>query len=250
MKRNTRKKLVFIHGWGINSIIWSKILKFFSKNFLIYTIDIPGYKKNFIDASFEELCDLIKKKIPKNAILLAWSLGGLFAIQCINQKKDDFLGCILVCCSPYFIEKENWSGVSEKIFLQFENRVKTNRLQSIEKFLLLNFIKTKNCVHKFKKSKKDFLQKQYIPCKRTLLQGLDIIKNCDLRNSLKNIDIPLLRIYGRLDFLISEKCIKNIDVLVKKSKKKVFFLSGHAPFISEKEQFVSVIEKFSKISFK
>ena len=41
--------LMFLHGWCINGTYWKNQLEYFSKNFSVYAIDLPGFGKQKAD---------------------------------------------------------------------------------------------------------------------------------------------------------------------------------------------------------
>ena len=59
-----------------------------------------------------------------------------------------------------------------------------------------------------------------------------------------NIELPFLRIYGRLDSLVPQKVITLVDDLATKSSKVIFSKASHAPFMSHTEEFICVIREF------
>ena len=85
------------------------------------------------------------------------------------------------------------------------------------------------------------LQQRPLPHADALSIGLDFLGNVDLRNQLHKIEQPFLRLYGRLDSLVSQKSIKDIDKLLFDSEKYIFKKASHAPFISHTEEFLEVL---------
>ena len=76
-----------------------------------------------------------------------------------------------------------------------------------------------------------------MPSVEVLNGGLEILKTADLRQPLTTLDVPFLRLYGRLDGLVPRKIIPVLDALWPKSTSIVVDKAAHAPFISHPQAF-------------
>ena len=79
------------------------------------------------------------------------------------------------------------------------------------------------------------------PHTKALEAGLQILKSVDLREEVAQLDIPTLRIYGRLDSIVPEKAVPVIKDCHPTSESVVIRKASHAPFISHQDEFVSAI---------
>ena len=73
--------LVLLHGWGFSGSVFDKFIEKYKNSFRITTIDLPGHGKSKSLDSISSWSKEIAKIIPKNSILIGWSLGGLIAIE-------------------------------------------------------------------------------------------------------------------------------------------------------------------------
>ncbi|NHX34302.1 pimeloyl-[acyl-carrier protein] methyl ester esterase, partial [Escherichia coli] len=78
---------------------------------------------------------------------------------------------------------------------------------------------------------------QPIPTVETLNAGLESLRTEDLRDELKQLPIPFLRIYGYLDGLVPRKIVPILDELYPNSPSVIMRNSAHAPFISHPDEF-------------
>ena len=76
-----------------------------------------------------------------------------------------------------------------------------------------------------------------IPTKTTLEESLKLLETVDHRDNLIDISMPYLRMYGKLDGLVSRKAIEPINVLSPDSDVVIIKKASHAPFISHPEEF-------------
>ncbi|KOO12386.1 pimelyl-ACP methyl ester esterase, partial [Vibrio xuii] len=82
------------------------------------------------------------------------------------------------------------------------------------------------------------------PNPKSLLAGLNLLADIDFRDMLGALQLPTLRLYGRLDGLVPAKVAKDVDQLMPHSESFVFSASSHAPFMTEFDEFCQQITRF------
>ncbi|MBT6021836.1 MAG: alpha/beta fold hydrolase, partial [Candidatus Thioglobus sp.] len=104
----TGKDLVLLHGWGFNADLFNALIEKYQNQYRITKIDLPGHgRSKDVAGGIDEWCDEIIKILPKNPILLGWSLGGLLAINIATKIQLSRL--ILIASSPNFVQNKNWT---------------------------------------------------------------------------------------------------------------------------------------------
>ncbi|ABJ90809.1 alpha/beta fold hydrolase [Buchnera aphidicola] len=242
--------LVFFHGWGLNSLIWKKIIPILKKKFTLYFLDFPGYGKNidFPIMNFNQLSDYLFKKIKKKVILIGWSLGGQFAHYLSFKYPNFILAVIYITYTPFFMKKKR---KKKKIFKKIKNDIILNYKKFLYDFINLHILykKKKNLLY-FKK-KFSFLKKYPNPKKEAIEIGYKWLTKIDQRKKILSKNIPTLKIYGELDNLISIRIYKKSNNLnnLNKIKKNYYYIipkARHAPFLSHPKIFCKIINKFIK----
>ena len=71
--------------------------------------------------------------------------------------------------------------------------------------------------------------------------GLEILKTVDLREPLRALTVPFLRLYGYLDGLVPRKVVPLLDELWPASESLIFARAAHAPFISHPDEFCQTL---------
>ncbi|CAL4324452.1 Pimeloyl-[acyl-carrier protein] methyl ester esterase [Buchnera aphidicola (Periphyllus testudinaceus)] len=235
--------LIFIHGLGFNKKIWYFFKKKFEKKFLINTLNLhTPYKKNNFNIELKKFIKNKISQIPKNSILIGWSIGGIIATLISLKEKNKILLLITIASSPCFKKKKNWPGINNYQIDQMKKKLLYNYKNSIKNFI--NFQKNNENEKKIK-----ILYEKLIHMKKinnsSLEFNIKILKKIDLRNMLKKIKIPIIRIYGSLDNIVPIKISKILDNLLKK-KSYIIKKSNHAPFISHLENCYKIIIKCIK----
>ena len=80
-----------------------------------------------------------------------------------------------------------------------------------------------------------------LPERYALDQGLNLLETVDLRKQLVDINVPYLRMYGKMDGLVPKKIIEEVNILAPESASVVFDKASHAPFISNFQDFIATL---------
>lgn len=238
--------LVLLHGWGLNSKIWDGIHSYLMNDFSLYLIDLPGFGINhkYVVQNLEDMIDFIIPLIPKNSIILGWSLGGLVAIKLASIKPDLVKGLITVSTSPCFCTRYNWPGMKFKILQNFNAQLSKNLKYTIKNFLIMQTLKSNITCQDLNKLEYSILSQPF-PSLSALNYSLNILYTNDLRPLLKFLRMPCLSIYGYLDNLVPigiSKLLENYWT----AKVIIMYKDYHAPFISHPKNFCDYIINFNK----
>ncbi|WP_147321961.1 alpha/beta fold hydrolase [Mucilaginibacter conchicola] len=93
--------LLFVHGWCINKSYWQDQVKYFSKNYRVITIDLPGYGqsgKNRTEFDSKAYAGDVKAVVNQlklsNVILIGHSMAGDIVLKAAleNQKVIGIIG--------------------------------------------------------------------------------------------------------------------------------------------------------------
>lgn len=245
----TGTPFVVLHGWGMNANIWQPVVPALSENFQLHCVDLPGFGLSewspTSEVALDGFVEQIMPALPERFHLLGWSLGGLIAKQAALSYPERVISLNTVASSPHFVESDSWSGIKPDILEHFQQQLETNFKKTIERFLAIQAMGSEDAREQVKLVKQLIFAKP-MPNPGVLKQALSILQTADLRQQLKNIEVPFTRFYGRLDSLVPERAIADISALVPNSNTVVFNKSSHAPFISEPERFVSELLKAVK----
>jgi pimeloyl-[acyl-carrier protein] methyl ester esterase len=79
----------------------------------------------------------------------------------------------------------------------------------------------------------------------SLLVGLNILADVDLRDALTSLTMPMLRLYGRLDGLVPIKVASDLNEQLPHTEHGIFSQSSHAPFMTEHDAFCAQVREFA-----
>ncbi|AIN47405.1 pimeloyl-ACP methyl ester esterase BioH [Candidatus Palibaumannia cicadellinicola] len=243
------KNLVLLHGWGLNAKVWSCISSQLADHFNLYIIDLPGYGKNdcYTSLTLIQIAEIIVNQIPTKTLLLGWSLGGLVATQLAYLWPEKILGLIIVASSPCFCATEEWPGISHKTLSNFYHQLNTNFIKAINDFISLQTINTHSAYRDACWLKQIIFSQQKLSV-NILNIGLKLLFSSDLRHILSKLDLPLLRMYGKLDMLVPVHTVPLIDKICLSNYRSIIFeKAAHVPFLSHTELFCNELLLFNKL---
>lgn len=249
-KIDSNQQILLIHGWGMNSGVWSDIAQCLEQaypEYLIRAVDLPGYGhsaayklENYTTGALaKSLLPILK---GRQTTVIAWSMGGLIAIDLLSESEINLSRLILVSSTPRFVQGEDWeNAVEAQIFEAFCQSLAEDHKNTLKRFLAIQTLGSRTAREDIK-TLQEQLFKRGEPDIKSLGKGLQLLLNEDKRRQLCQCqDIPVHLIAGKLDTLVKYQGQKllaqqeNISLLT-------IAAAGHAPFISHPEEFNQMLQ--------
>jgi len=246
--------LVLLHGWGLHSGVWQSCLLELEKDFHCYRVDMLGYgdsqDNDLLPFSLENMREALSKvinSIDSNEItLLGWSLGGLVAIDYLSHYSDKVKKLVLVASNASFCQQPGWLAAMESSVLEnFSQQLEKDYQKTVDKFLALQMFGMDNYKMALKVLKQSIADRAE-PSLSSLREGLQVLRNADLRMALSKLKQAVLIIMGSHDRLVPCQASSNMQLLLSSAMIQVIDGAGHAPFISHPDEFLKALGEFSK----
>lgn len=257
---DSRQQILLIHGWGMNSGVWSDIAEYLEKMYpqqLIRSVDLPGYGYSSSYGTDESRADFTSETYnsvtlaqsieplleDKQTTIIAWSMGGLVAIDVLARRKSNISKLVLVSSTPMFVQSEDWpDAVEARIFEEFSESLMKDHQATLRRFLAIQAMGSRTARNDIKTLQSQLLTRGE-PDVQALEMGLKILLNEDKRQQLKQItDIPICLIAGTQDTLAKYAGQKALSLQANISL-HVLPSAGHAPFISHPDEFKKILYK-------
>ena len=239
--------LVLLHGWGLNAQVWDCITPELSAHFTLHLVDLPGYGRSgeWGAMTLEAMAEKVLENAPERAIWLGWSLGGLVASQIALNHPTRVQALVTVASSPCCSARDEWPGIKPEVLSGFQQQLSEDFQRTVERFLALQTLGTESARQDARALKQAVLSLP-MPSSEALNGGLEILKTADLREPLTALDLPFLRLYGRLDGLVPRKIVPQLDAQWPQSESFIFDKAAHAPFISHPQAFCAPLVALKK----
>nr|WP_277603506.1 pimeloyl-ACP methyl ester esterase BioH [Bowmanella dokdonensis] len=232
---------MLLHGWGLNSAVWHELADGLKDRYRVSLLDLPGFglNRDILPEQYDlpSLTRLVAGQIERPTLILGWSLGGLIAQQLALSYPQMVRGLVCVTSSPRFVAAQDWPGIKPEVLRAFASQLHSDIAKTIERFLAIQALGSA-------RAKADILalrgliSQRPLPASRALAEGLNILELTDLRQQIRHIACPTLRIYGGKDSLVPAAALEQIEALQPASSSMLFPSASHAPFISHSGEFV------------
>ena len=241
-------KLVFVHGWGMNSMVWQPLIDSLPDWIEPVCIDLPGHGEanHQMFNGLDDLVVALAKKINEPAIWIGWSLGGLAVMQLALQYPEKVKAMMLVASTPCFVHKENWScAMQSQVFDEFADELEKDFSGTIRRFLTLQ-VRGSESGRKVLKSLREKVLAKPPANIEALRAGLNVLKTTDLRSQLKDLKLPVSWVLGGRDTLIKRTLSETLKSMTPAANISVYEHAAHAPFLSHQKEFSEQLISFSK----
>ena len=232
--------LVFLHGWGLRSIVWDNLIPALVQRHRIHLLDLPGHGESAWNDNITGLAtfaDSIASVIPKNSTIVGWSLGGLVAQHLAVHNPDLVARLVLITSTPKFLADGDWEfGVEPAVLDDFAKKLNTNYTQTVSDFLTLQVRGQERATSTLRELKRRILPGPQ-PDRRAMQVTLEILRHSDLRSQLELIKQPTLVFAGEHDRLTLPEACEYLADYIPGAQFRLFHRAAHALFISHPEKF-------------
>lgn len=252
----TGPNLVLIHGWGMSGAVWQPLVKPLSKIFTLHIVDLPGMglSRPIEPYHLHTLAEKVSERLPANADILGWSLGGQVAMRIALDYPDLVRRLVLVGTTPCFVNKSfdphsaeyhsTWeSGIDPEVFSNFADSVNEDYHKTMMQFLTLQCMGAGDARSTVKTLRNKFAERP-APSSQTLFRALNILLDTDLRAEVPLLRKPTLLIHGDRDSLAPVQAAHWMMRNLPLAFLRVMAGASHAPFLSHQAQFIDAVEQF------
>ena len=234
-------ELVLLHGWGMHSGMWGEWLGHLQRCFRVTAVDLPGHGNSRFQGqrALEEWAAAVLQVTPPRAWWVGWSLGGLVGLAAADKARNRFNGLLLLASTPRFVTDEHWShAVSAEVFSQFAQQLEADAERTLSRFLALQVRGAERGNEPLRRLRAD-LRSRPAANPAALRVGLRFLQECDLRDVIRALDMPLFWLLGERDTLIPARLALDFPAI----GSMVISGAGHAPFLSHPRQCADYVKR-------
>lgn len=258
------KPIVLVHGWAMHTGIWREFAQQLAQNYRVTCIDLPGHgRSEKIDPfTLERISDELVNIIPPapsfvkkrgGICWLGWSLGAAVVLDIASRYPERVSSLILLAGNPSFTVRatgwppgtqiEQWPGMDVRLLEDFAEHLNKDCQATLLRFLSLqvNGMPDRKALLK---TLKTTVFECAAPDTNTLLGGLDILKQADMRPVLSGLNIPVSIILGGLDTLVPVAVGSKMQQLLPSVELNIIDRAGHVPFLSHSRETLAIISRF------
>jgi len=247
------RPIVLIPGWPLSDEMYEyQYNDLMNKHFRIIGITLRGFGRSSkpygpynYDVHARDVKSVLEQLHIEDAVLGGFSMGGGIAVHYVAKYDAAHVSKLVLAgaASPIWTQRKDFpynlsqSAVDELIELNFSDRPK----------LLSNFAKIFSATET---SLNEGIAKWLngiglAATAHATGQCLYALRDTDLRDDLKKINIPTLILHGKKDKICSYDLAEQTKARIKDSQLIAFEHSGHSLFLEETQKFNSELIKFA-----
>ncbi|HCI13486.1 MAG: pimeloyl-[acyl-carrier protein] methyl ester esterase [Gallionellales bacterium GWA2_60_142] len=269
--------LLLIHGWGMHGGMWGSVAERLARDFCVIAVDLPGhgfsqdggaedagwversdthrlseagggyrYAQPTLQGSLDSIVDELSAQFREPLNLCGWSLGGQVALRWAQLHPQQVRRLVLVTSTPCFVRHPGWDcAMAEQTLAEFAAALEQNYALTLRRFLALQ-VRGSEDERELLAELRNALFSRGEPELVALQSGLNILRDCDLREALPQIAQPALVIAGERDTLTPPDASRYIAERMPQARLALVEGAAHAPFLSHPDRFVACIKDFLK----
>jgi len=194
-------RVALVHGWGWDGRLLAPLAQALGAHCRVVQPDLPGYGLNVGQRcdGFDHCVDQLARAVPDAEVLVGWSLGGLLAVAWAARAPVRSLA--LVGASPRFMQAADWPhGMTEERFDAFAEGLEYDPRRTRTRFAALAGLGDSDA--RGVRGAMAALMDDLPPAAPALSQGLDWLREQDLRDTLRSLPIPLCCLHGEQDHVV------------------------------------------------
>ncbi len=263
---NTGEPLLFIHGWGMHSGMWSSVLSQLAGEYRVMAVDLPGHGlsaengqwitgsgKN-VDSNTDDsqlttyhldsLVDQLSAQFTEPVTVCGWSLGGQLALRWAERFPEQIKRLVLVASTPCFVQRDDWLCAMEKETLNaFAALLQKDFAVTLRRFLALQ-ARGSEQERELLINLRHLLQTRPEPDLTALQSGLALLRDVDLREILPLISQPSLVVAGVRDTLTPFAASQYLATHLPFARLAAIAGAAHTPFLSHSDIFIELMRDF------
>jgi pimeloyl-[acyl-carrier protein] methyl ester esterase len=244
--RGSGRDLVMIHGWGMNSSVWSDFADELAMDYQVTLIDLPGHGNSPFNgqqalATWAADCLAVA---PESAVWLGWSLGSMVSLQAAHLAPHRVAGVMVLAGMPRFVQAADWPhAIAPRTLDLFIQALGDDHRATLERFLALQMLGS-DLAKETLRSLKHRLRERPDPHPEALARGLDLLKSADLRDALGGLVCPTAWLYGDRDTLAPAAAAGLLKQWLPQVSTQVITGAAHTPFLSHPGETHMAVSRF------
>lgn len=237
--------LVLIHGWGCDSRTWQPPLESLQLFAKVRLIDLPGFGTSapVPEFSLEAVLDHIEPQLPRNAVVMGWSLGGMLAVQLAARFPERIRAVITLAANVKFVAAPDYpAAMSRSINRQFNQGFAQDPQATLKLFsglLAQGDADERGLLKQLRRSDMGAVTDNW-------LQALQLLTELDNRAVYAQLAQPGLHLFADNDALVPVAAAELLKQINPQQEIKLFENAAHALHWSKPQAVVESVVRFLK----
>jgi non-heme chloroperoxidase len=247
LERGTGTPLVFLHGWAMSGDVWLGQMDV-AKHHRCIAPDFRGHGRSAapdsgytFDCLSRDLAELFSRLDLDRAIVVAWSMGVLVALQAFPFIRSRLTALVFVSGTSRFTAGDDYPfGLAPSASRVLGVRLKKRPEQTVRDFAAGMFTEEERA----RGGMTAATDVSRLPAPYAARESLVSLATADLRPVLPGIDLPVLLVHGSADAICPVTAASFMVQMLPNASLVVMEGAGHAPFLSRPGEFTGILSSF------
>lgn len=243
--RGSGPDLVLLHGWSMDGSIWGAFADELARYFRLHLVDLPGHgvSPRKFALTIDSLASAAAGVLPPRCLLCGWSLGGMVALHLAATRAARPRGLVLIGSTPRFAAADDWPhGTAQEALASFAAELDADPVTLLARFRA-SMCRSDNAEKRLRRLMSALPAP---PSDLTALrEGLDILRDTDLREDARRIAVPTLVVHGARDAVVPPGAGDWLAAHIGGARRHVFDDCTHLPFLSRPEDCAALVRQFA-----
>jgi len=250
--KGSGKPILLIHGWAMDSLVWTFFKEEFSHNNNVIAVDLRGHGKSAalpgpynLESFAHDIQQLIEDLDLQKATVMGWSMGVSVILKMLEHPNAHIDSLVFISGTPSLIARDDYlHGVPRAEAYSLLRQLKKDYAAGMASFYDSIFAGEDLGSGQREKIYPLVADISRAPRQDIACEALESLQREDLRLSLKNITVPTLLIHGSLDRICLPAASEYMAGSLPNSVLAIIAAAGHAPFLTAKENVHREINNF------
>jgi pimeloyl-[acyl-carrier protein] methyl ester esterase len=190
------------------------------------------------------MVDALSAQFKEPVSLCGWSLGGQVALHWAQHHPNQINKLIITASTPSFVQHPGWPcAIASDVLQEFADALEQDFQLTLRRFIALQVRGSENERELLQTMRKRMMESGE-PDMMALREGLEILRDTDLRDELAQISQPTLVIAGERDTLTPPAASAYLAQTLPDARMVEIRGAAHAPFLSHPDEFVKEVAEF------
>ncbi|MFJ4055482.1 alpha/beta fold hydrolase [Pseudomonas sp. NPDC089743] len=235
-----RNRLILLPGWGLGTAALEPLAASLRAQDARLQVELAPLPE-LADPDVQAWVDYLDRKLPSDAWLGGWSLGGMLASELARKRGDHCCGLLTLASNPCFVEQADWPhGMAHDTFETFRDGCRSHTGVTLKRF--------KSLCSEGAMQPRTLLRQLGVGVPETdplyLSTGLEVLAKLDTREALQAYAGPQLHLFAGSDALVPPEAAKALSELLPDVEVGLVEESSHAFLLEYPQELAAGIKSF------